>query len=77
VASRRASGRTIAGEPYLDGVAPQLRDATGSIRLSRALGMRPFGTYVVRGFVDAVDDERIFDVGRSAPAFENVPSPAP
>lgn len=77
LASRPSIVRTIAGEPYLDGVAPQLRDATGSIRLSRALGIRPFGTYVVRGFVDAVDDERIFDVGRSAPAFENVPSPAP
>jgi hypothetical protein len=77
LASRPGQVCTIAGEPYLDGVAPQLRDASGSIRLSRALGIRPFGTYVVRGFVDAVGDERVFDVGRSAPAFENVPSPAP
>jgi hypothetical protein len=31
----------------------------------------------VRGFLDALGDERVFDVGRSAPAFENAPSPAP
>jgi hypothetical protein len=68
---------TIAGEPYVDGGTPRLRDATGTIRLSRALGIGPTGTFVVRGFMDAVGDERVFDVGRSAPAFENGPSPAP
>jgi hypothetical protein len=68
---------TIAGEPYVDGGTPRLRDGTGTIRLSRALGIRPSGTYVVRGFLDAVGDERVFDVGRSAPAFENAPSPTP
>ncbi|MBV9439972.1 MAG: hypothetical protein JOZ24_08290 [Candidatus Eremiobacteraeota bacterium] len=65
---------TIAGEPYVDGATPRLRDATGEIRLSRALGIRPIGIYVVRGFLDALGDERVFDVGRSAPAFENVPA---
>jgi hypothetical protein len=68
---------TIAGEPYLDGETPHLRDATGSIRLSRALGLRPTGIYVVRGFLDAQGDERVFDVGRSAPAFDNVPGATP
>ncbi|MDB5072574.1 MAG: hypothetical protein JWM87_3685 [Candidatus Eremiobacteraeota bacterium] len=68
---------TIAGEPYVDGGTPRLRDATGTIRLSRALGIRPSGTFVVRGFMDALGDERVFDVGRSAPAFENAPSPSP
>lgn len=68
---------TIAGEPYVDGGTPRLRDGTGTIRLSRALGIRPTGTYVVRGFLDAAGDERVFDVGRSAPAFENAPSPRP
>jgi hypothetical protein len=68
---------TIAGEPYVDGGTPRLRDATGTIRLSRALAIRPAGTFVVRGFLDAIGDERVFDVGRSAPAFENAPSPAP
>jgi hypothetical protein len=68
---------TIAGEPYVDGGTPRLRDTTGTIRLSRALGLRANGTFVVRGFLDAFGDERVFDVGRSAPAFENAPSPAP
>jgi hypothetical protein len=77
LAARAGSVLTIAGEPYVDGNTPRLRDATGTIRLSRALGLRPAGTYVVRGFMDAVGDERVFDVGRSAPAFENAPSPAP
>ncbi len=65
---------TIAGEPYIDGGTPRLRDASGSLRLSRTLGIRA-GTYVVRGFLDAYGTERVFDVGRSAPAFENAPSP--
>ncbi|GAC1575937.1 MAG: hypothetical protein NVS3B7_08640 [Candidatus Elarobacter sp.] len=68
---------TIAGEPYVDGGTPRIRDATGTLRLSRALGIRPSGPYVVRGFMDALGDERVFDVGRSAPAFENGASPSP
>jgi hypothetical protein len=77
LAARAGTVMTIAGEPYVDGNTPRLRDATGTIRLSRALGLRPAGTYVVRGFMDAAGDERVFDVGRSAPAFENAPTPAP
>lgn len=77
LAARPGTVLTIAGEPYVDGQTPRLRDATGTIRLSRALGLRPVGTYVVRGFMDAYGDERVFDVGRSAPAFENAPTPAP
>ena len=68
---------TVAGEPYVDGGTPRLRDGTGSLRLSRALGIRAGGTYVVRGFMDAIGDERVFDVGRSAPAFENAATPTP
>jgi hypothetical protein len=30
----------------------------------------------VRGFLDALGDERVFDVGRFAPAYGNAP-PAP
>lgn len=65
---------TIAGEPYVDGGIPRLRDATGTIRLSRALP-RGNAPLVVRGFVDAQGDERVFDVGRSAPAFETATPP--
>ena len=77
LASKAGSVITIAGEPYVDGGTPRLRDATGTIRLSRALGLRTSGIFVVRGFMDALGDERVFDVGRSAPAFDNGPSPAP
>ncbi|MBV8644427.1 MAG: hypothetical protein JO225_10980, partial [Candidatus Eremiobacteraeota bacterium] len=61
---------TIAGVPYVDGGTPRLRDATGTLRLSRALGLRSDRSFVVRGFLDASGDERVFDVGRAAPAFE-------
>jgi hypothetical protein len=68
---------TIAGEPYDDGGVPWLRDESGSIRLSQHLGLRPTGIYVVRGFLDAIGDQRVFDVGRSAPAFDNAPGAEP
>lgn len=77
LATKAGTVITVAGEPYVDGGTPRLRDATGTLRLSRALGLRTTGTFVVRGFMDAYGDERVFDVGRSAPAFENAPSPAP
>jgi hypothetical protein len=77
LASKPGTVLTISGVPYLDGNVPRLRDETGTIRLSRALGIRPTGVYVVRGFLDAIGDERVFDVGRFAPAFENAPSPRP
>jgi len=73
LASKPGTVVTIAGVPYIDGNVPRLRDDTGTIGLSRALGIRPTGTYVVRGFLDALDDERVFDVGRFAAAYENTP----
>ena len=77
LATKPGTVLTIEGEPYVDGGTPRLRDATGTIRLSRALALRPNGMWVVRGFLDAVGDERVFDVGRSAAAFDNAPSPQP
>lgn len=68
---------SIAGEQLAAGGFPVLRDATGTVRLSRSLALRPVGPYVVRGFLDASGDDRIFDIGRFAPAFENAPSPSP
>lgn len=73
LASKPGTVLTIAGLPYIDGNVPRLRDDTGTIRLSRALGIRPSGTYVVRGFLDALGDERVFDVGRFAAAYKNAP----
>jgi hypothetical protein len=68
---------TIAGDQTTLGGIVSLRDASGSVRMSRSLGLRPSGIFVVRGFLDAAGDDRIFDVGRFAPAFEQPPSPSP
>ncbi len=63
---------TIAGVPHTDVGVSELRDATGSLRLSRSLGLHPNGSYVVRGYLDAVGDDVQFTVGRFAPAFDNL-----
>jgi hypothetical protein len=69
---------TIAGEQTVVGGIVQLHDATGAIRMSRSLGIRPPGVYVVRGFLDASGDDRTFDVGRFAPAYDSPrPTPSP
>ena len=68
---------TIAGEQVQEGGAAALRDASGSIRISRGLAIRPSGVYVVRGFLDALADSRIFDVGRFAPLLVPTASPTP
>jgi hypothetical protein len=68
---------TISGEQTALGGIVSLQDDTGSVKLSRALGLHPTGPYVVRGFLDASGDDRMFDVGRFAPAFDNPPSPSP
>jgi hypothetical protein len=73
-AARAAAGGTvvtIAGSPEIEAGAFGLRDASGSLRLSRPLGLRPAGSYVVRGSLDAVRDGDEFAVWRFAPAFEN------
>ena len=68
---------SIAGEQTTLGNGVALRDATGEVRLSHSLGLRPVGIYVVRGFLDATGDDRVFDIGRFAPAYNNGPSPSP
>ena len=68
---------SLAGQQTVLGGVAQLRDATGAVRMSRSLGLRPTGVYVVRGFLDANGDDRMFDVGRFAPAYDNAPSPPP
>lgn len=68
---------TIAGEQVQEGGTAALRDASGSIRISRGLGIRPSGIYVVRGFLDALSDSRIFDVGRFAPIPTPTATPTP
>jgi hypothetical protein len=68
---------SIAGEQTSLNGTPALRDASGVVKISHGLALRPTGIYVVRGFLDAAGDDRIFDIGRFAPAFDNAPSPPP
>ncbi len=78
-ALRTTGGRvvTIAGEPTTDAGRTDVRDASGTIRLSRPLGIRPTGKYVIRGFLDAVGDDVEFAVGRFAPAYDNLGAAKP
>jgi hypothetical protein len=78
-ARKTAGGRvvTIAGVPRVEVGIYELHDATGSLRLSRPVGLRPTGTYVVRGYLDAVGDDVQFAVGRFAPAFDNLADARP
>jgi hypothetical protein len=68
---------TIEGQQVVADGNVSLQDATATVRLSHALALRPSGEYVVRGFLDAVGDNRIFDVGRFAPAFAQAAPPGP
>jgi hypothetical protein len=73
--ARRTAGGTvvtIAGVPSAEVGIFELTDATGSLRLSRPVGLHPTGTYIVRGYLDAVGDDLQFAVGRFAPAFDNL-----
>jgi hypothetical protein len=68
---------TIWGTSFVEAGIAKLRDDSGSVRLSHVLGARPNGKYVVRGYLDALGDERQFVADRFAPAFDNVPDPKP
>lgn len=68
---------TIAGIPSVEAGVIQLRDESATIRLSRSLGLRPTGKFVVRGYLDALGNDMQFAVGRFAPAFENVEEARP
>jgi len=68
---------TICGVPFIESGIAKLKDDSGVVRLSRALGSHPSGKYVVRGYLDALGDDRQFAVGRFAPAFDNVPEAKP
>jgi hypothetical protein len=69
---------TVAGTPGIAGAAPVLTDASGTLRLSRALGLHPDGVFLVRGTLDRTAATPVFTVMRFAPAaLPPVPSPAP
>lgn len=68
---------SVAGTSHTDAGVGELRDVTGSLRLSRPLGRQTTGTYVVRGYLDAVGDDVQFTVGRFAPAYDNLAAATP
>lgn len=79
---------TIAGAPEREGGTTYLRDDTGRVALSLPLGLRPQGTFVARGILQTVLDQRRFVISRFAAAADNTepeatpiprqpPTPAP
>ncbi|GAC1590936.1 MAG: hypothetical protein NVS3B28_18330 [Candidatus Velthaea sp.] len=79
--SKTGTVLTIEGTPFVEAGVVQIKDESGTMRLSRTLGARPSGKYIVRGYLDALGNDLQFAVGRFAPAFENVheakPTPQP
>jgi len=69
---------TTAGTTLVDGGIPRLIDDTGSIRLSRPLGIHPTGEYLVRGTLDRTTANPVLAVYRFAPAtVPATPAPLP
>lgn len=73
---------TIAGEPSRENGVIYISDSTGKIALSRALGLRPQGTFVVRGTPQDFLGRRTLLIDRFAAAADNLepeatPTPQP
>ncbi|MGH7661345.1 MAG: hypothetical protein ACRENA_10585 [Vulcanimicrobiaceae bacterium] len=86
VDSKGKTEMTIAGEPSRENGILYIGDSTGKIALSRALGLRPQGTFVVRGTPQDFLGRRTIFIDRFAPGGDNLeseatptpqPSPAP
>lgn len=63
---------TIAGMPEREGPLTYLRDDTGRVAISIPLGIRPQGTFVARGIMQTVLNQRKFVIDRFAPASDNL-----
>jgi hypothetical protein len=69
---------TVAGTPGIDGGKPVLTDATGTLPISRALGLHPEGIFLVRGALDRSAAIPVFTITRFAPAaLATEPAPQP
>lgn len=71
---------TVSGTPVLANGTVGITDGSETIRLTRGVGPRPQGTYVVRGIVRRGATGVTLDVVRAMPAFDNldaVASPPP
>ena len=74
IAGKATSDVTIAGTPQRGETGWELVDATGSIALSRSMGLHAAGQWVVRGHVARVQALTQFVVTEFAPAFDNLDS---
>ena len=80
--SKGKTEMTFAGEPSREGGVLYIGDSTGKIALSRALGLRPQGTFVVRGVPQDFLGRRTLFIDRFAAAADNLapeatPTPQP
>ena len=82
IAGKADTDETISGTPQRGRPAGSFTDASGSIALSRSMGLRAAGEWIVRGHVAKVQATTQFVVTEFAPAFDNlnaepVPTPIP
>ena len=80
--SKGKTEMTVAGEPSREDGVLYLGDSSGKIALSRALGLRPQGTFIVRGTPQDFLGRRTLFIDRFAPAADNLapeatPTPQP
>ena len=71
LAAAKPALTTISGTPEREGAITYLRDDTGRVAISVPLGIRPQGTFIARGIMQTVLNQRKFIVDRFAPASDN------
>jgi hypothetical protein len=71
LAAAKPALTTIAGTPEREGAITYLRDDTGRVAISAPLGIRPQGTFIARGIMQTVLNQRKFVIDRFAPASDN------
>ena len=71
LAAPKPAVTTISGTPEREGGITYLRDDTGRVAISVPLGIRPQGTFIARGIMQTVLNQRKFIVDRFAPASDN------
>jgi hypothetical protein len=71
LAAAKPALATISGTPEREGPITYLRDDTGRVAISIPLGIRPQGTFIARGIMQTVLNQRRFVIDRFAPASDN------
>ncbi|MGA3036581.1 MAG: BsuPI-related putative proteinase inhibitor [Vulcanimicrobiaceae bacterium] len=71
LAAAKPALATISGTPEREGAITYLRDDTGRVAITAPLGIRPQGTFIARGIMQTVLNQRKFVIDRFAPASDN------